>query len=263
MKKLGTTLLMVLVTHFTYAVVINRTIGQVINATTTQYQLDINNDATYDATFNSFTNGAFSVTGRVGGGLEYRLATGVISGSNNYPIKVYNNKTFTNLTGWKSSGIFIHSPALSYTAFAGKGNEYIVGRMNTTGGSDYYYFWILINVNAAGTQLTIVKCAFENEPNVALLTGNEGEKGTSITPLGEPQNNIVIYPQPAGNFLYFDTENTIDKIQIFDLKESLLKENIGFNTNFIDVADLPKGIYLLRLFINNGANLTRRIIIDK
>lgn len=265
MKKhfLSLTLLL-LVAKLSTATILPSTINQVVDATTTSYQLDVNGDQNYDFTFNYFSNGAISVAGRVGNGSQYFLATGTISGTNNYPVRLFNNKTFDNQTTWKSTPIFLHSPPLSYNFFAGKGNQYIGGRMNFIGDTSNYYFYILINVSADGSKLTIIKSAYENEQSTPITTGTEGSNApinTSVSKLDKTPN-VLVFPQPASTQIEIQTNETFDGYKIFNLKGQLINEENYFNNKLINVANLPKGIYLLQLINNNNFIVTKKIIIE-
>jgi hypothetical protein len=244
------------------AIIVNTTINKTVESVNTSYQLDVTNDGAYDVTFNYFANGSITITGRIGNGNNNYLATGTISGGNNYPVKVKNNQTFTGLSTWKSNQIFIQSPVLTYTDFAGKGNQYIVGRMNY-GTPELFYFWVLVNVSNDGSTLNIIKCAYESEPDSSLATGNEGQANTGIFSANVfNNNNFTVYPQPASTQIEIQTNEIIQGYKIFDLNGQLLNEQNYLNNKIIDVANLPKGIYLLQLINDSNFISTKKIIIE-
>jgi len=71
-------------------------------------------------------------------------------------------------------------------------------------------------------------------------------------------SNIKIYPNPVSNILYFDTNNGINKVILFDiLGRKILEQN---NINNISVYDLQKGSYIVKLFSDKGVQ-TEKIII--
>ena len=261
-KKIFTALCAFLLTIYSNATILNTTINKTVESINTSYQLDVTNDGAYDITFNYFANGSITITGRIGNGNNNYLATGTISGGNNYPVKVNNNKIFTSLSTWKSNQIFIHFPVLSYTDFAGKGNQYIVGRMNY-GTPELFYFWILVNVSSNGSTLNILKCAYETEPDSSLATGNEGQNGPGVfTNHVFSNTKFSVFPQPASTQIEIQTNEIIQGYKIFNLNGQLLNEQNYLKNKIIDVANLPKGIYLLQLLNNNNFISTKKIIIE-
>ncbi|MCF8430159.1 MAG: T9SS type A sorting domain-containing protein [Bacteroidia bacterium] len=261
-KQIITALSTLLLVNFSNASIVNTPINKTVDSITTSYQLDVTNDGAYDITFNYFANGSITITGRIGNGNNNYLATGTISGGNNYPIKVNNNQIFKDLNTWKSNPIFIQSPALGYSDFAGKGNQYIVGRMNY-GTPELFYFWILVNVSSNGAKLNIIKCAYETEADSALATGNEGQI-SSGTFINNNFNNysFSVFPQPANNQIEIQTNEIIQGYKIFSINGQLLNEQNYLKNSIIDVANLPKGIYLLQLLNNKNFISTKKIIIE-
>lgn len=80
-------------------------------------------------------------------------------------------------------------------------------------------------------------------------------------------NKLLMYPNPTNTDLYIDTKNIdfISNIKIVDLNGKLLKDiNREFNDNsiiHIDLSDLFKGIYILKLYTNEGI-VSEKIIIN-
>ena len=189
------------------------------------------------------------------------MATGAINGSNNYPIKLKNSSTFENQNTWKSSGIFIHNVALNYTDFKGKGKQYIGGKMNYTGSTDILYYWVLVELNAAGTELNIIKCGFENEANIPLATGNEAKAETTSVSLLSSNPSFQVYPNPSRGEIKINGITNNTQLEIFDLKGSLMKKELINENNIIDVSNLRNGIYFLKLVSNTEKTFTQKLII--
>jgi len=72
------------------------------------------------------------------------------------------------------------------------------------------------------------------------------------------QSNIKIYPNPVSDILYFDTDQEINKVILFDMLGRKMMEQS--NTKNISVSDLQKGSYILKLFSDKGVQ-TEKIII--
>ena len=79
----------------------------------------------------------------------------------------------------------------------------------------------------------------------------------SISEIIERQLNI--YPNPVSNILTIKSEIiTIDKVEIYSLLGKKIKEiNLDFNN--ILTEDLSKGIYLLRIYAENGTTIKKLI----
>ena len=65
--------------------------------------------------------------------------------------------------------------------------------------------------------------------------------------------NINIFPNPVTNILNIDTEETINEIEIFSILGNRVAAFRGSNLNQIDLGNLDKGMYIIRLNTNAGA----------
>jgi len=73
------------------------------------------------------------------------------------------------------------------------------------------------------------------------------------------QSNIKIYPNPVSDILYFDTDQEINKVILFDmLGRKIIEQN---NVNSISVSELQKGSYILKLFSDKGIQ-TEKIVVN-
>jgi hypothetical protein len=72
---------------------------------------------------------------------------------------------------------------------------------------------------------------------------------------------ISMYPNPVTNNLSIDSDGTINTISVLNLNGQLMQEinkvNSGVNT--IDVSDLPRGMYLVRLTNSKGDVSVRKV----
>ena len=72
--------------------------------------------------------------------------------------------------------------------------------------------------------------------------------------------NIDVYPNPASNVINVRSEFTIDNLSIFDLTGRTVKQQISNNKEFsLDVSDLSKGIYLVKLSSGEKEAVTKFI----
>jgi hypothetical protein len=122
---------------------------------------------------------------------------------------------------------------------------------------------VLINVPSNGAQINILKCAYETEPDSALYTGNEGAVGSgTFTNKVFSNSNFSVFPQPASTQIEIQTNEIIQGYKIFNLNGELLNEQNYLYNKIIDVANLPKGIYLLQLLNSSNFISTKKIIIE-
>lgn len=65
-----------------------------------------------------------------------------------------------------------------------------------------------------------------------------------------PKQRITIYPSPASEFVNILTEdNSLKEVQIIDINnKQILKIQSNKSLNIINVNNLPKGIYFIRIF---------------
>lgn len=77
---------------------------------------------------------------------------------------------------------------------------------------------------------------------------------------------VTTYPNPAFDYLsvLIEQEKIIDRVEIFKQDQpAIYKESMGAGSNFVDVnvADLPPGMYTVKVYDENGDMGTRTIVI--
>jgi hypothetical protein len=89
--------------------------------------------------------------------------------------------------------------------------------------------------------------------NMQAITWNFKTKtdGTSINPEWLAETTMVIYPNPATDVVYIKSEETISRMEIFNLQGQLVKL-VNADLRKINVSDLPVGAYILRLTTDKG-----------
>jgi hypothetical protein len=118
--------------------------------------------------------------------------------------------------------------------------------------SPWVYFNLAGNVTASLLVTSGNNCSSEilkaNVVAVNLLTGID-----RISPEG-----ISMYPNPATDYFFIGTEKgmIINRVSIFDISGSLVKAENGCREK-INVSELPKGIYMLKIELDN------RVIVKK
>jgi len=138
---------------------------------------------------------------------------------------------------------------------------------------------ILVNGNVVGTlpysdaaqTTTISNIDIEGNIEIKIIRAGQEEDRviiddltwTCYTTLSTPEENLknlTIYPNPTnGNALYFNFTKDVT-IRMYNVLGKLVKTNkISSENNNIDISNLPKGIYLLKINSENQF-ITRKII---
>jgi len=79
----------------------------------------------------------------------------------------------------------------------------------------------------------------------------------SIVGLKNNDINITIYPNPVTNVLHFKGQ-IIHQVELYNLRGELVMSEI--NVNYIDIFDIPNGVYVVKLLTINGVE-TKKISI--
>ncbi len=72
--------------------------------------------------------------------------------------------------------------------------------------------------------------------------------------------SLAVYPNPAGDMLFFDNNKPITRIQIYNILGHLAGTYQHIHDHSINVSNLPAGLYLVRVTANNGIHKTTRFI---
>lgn len=72
-------------------------------------------------------------------------------------------------------------------------------------------------------------------------------------------NNIIVYPNPATDFLNIQTKKDIEQIDVYSLSGRLLLSEK--DSRLIDVTTLPEGVYLLKMYLKNSESYMKRILV--
>ncbi|MFZ4522563.1 MAG: T9SS type A sorting domain-containing protein [Bacteroidales bacterium] len=78
---------------------------------------------------------------------------------------------------------------------------------------------------------------------------------TGVNNLNESNNNVTVYPNPAGNTLYIRSNKTVNKVAIYNALGALVKE-YGNTLQSVNVSDLKTGVYNIKMTDANGNTFT-------
>ncbi|MGB3344372.1 MAG: T9SS type A sorting domain-containing protein [Aequorivita sp.] len=84
----------------------------------------------------------------------------------------------------------------------------------------------------------------------------------------QPPENFVVYPVPAKNIITItntQTETTAIGAVLYDMfgQEKTTTHTVGNNSITLDVSNLPEGIYILKVFVQDGMEITKHINIQR
>ena len=125
----------------------------------------------------------------------------------------------------------------------------------------------LLTVHAnAGNEVCIKEAAKAingfNEEMVVMVI-NSCESIVSSVHENRNADRLLIYPTITNDFIYLQnqTNSSIDRIQIFDLKGQLLWRQDDFENNRIPVDFLGNNLYILNVVFQSGDHMSKRFIV--
>lgn len=110
-------------------------------------------------------------------------------------------------------------------------------------------------------QVALMRSICANQRD-SLFSSND--QPNSIGSTNEEQNKLIVYPQPAGQYINFNFPDKIDHIRVMSITGATLITVDGTNANAqskrIDVSDLTTGSYFLQI-LSNGHLYTKKIVV--
>jgi len=93
-----------------------------------------------------------------------------------------------------------------------------------------------------------------------------GQTGTAVITISnqgigiqeDAVQQVEVFPNPTTGKVTFDTDIKIENIEIFNLTGELVSNY--FNTNTIDISQLPNGIYLAKIIIGGSSPIVQKLI---
>jgi uncharacterized protein YdeI (BOF family) len=76
------------------------------------------------------------------------------------------------------------------------------------------------------------------------------------------KHNIQVYPNPAKNVLYIDSEEQISRAVIYGIGGEIIREVNQFDISTINISGLKTGVYVLSLYSDNIYMGTKKLIIE-
>jgi uncharacterized delta-60 repeat protein len=104
--------------------------------------------------------------------------------------------------------------------------------------------------------------SYFNYPSSGLL----GIRGNSILSNvsfeGNYYNNITLFPNPLNNILNFSYNDSdkVSEILVYDLTGQLVLKSVKIEDNSLNVSDLSKGIYIVKIKTSDNKTFTKKVI---
>ncbi len=112
---------------------------------------------------------------------------------------------------------------------------------------------LIVNANSNNVCLfldTVTVAVHPNGPNTGIAS--------------EINNGLEVFPNPAANQINFSSLTEINRVEIYNVQGQFMESfEIHAKNGLINTTHLPSGYYLLKLNINNGTVVHRRMIIDQ
>ncbi len=121
--------------------------------------------------------------------------------------------------------------------------------MSTQDGGTTWHFDIMNNYLPSGT---FMELDF-NETGQGYATGYNGLLLKTQTQVGiqddKEDHNLIIYPNPANNYVYVNSDNNIDKISMYNELGELLyiNESVNIKSIKLDLTGYKRGIYFVEI----------------
>lgn len=159
-------------------------------------------------------------------------------------------------SNWASEGDAMIIDMFTQTSWLPIGEDSYIGFRVLLNGN-IHYGWAKVNVTGdatTGFHVEWLQCAYETTPNTPILAGN---LNTSL--IEETNTKIQVYPNPTIDKIYLSNLHTeFQNYQIFNNTGRLITKG-QLNENFISLADLHIGVYILRLQNENKTSSIRII----
>jgi uncharacterized repeat protein (TIGR01451 family) len=143
-----------------------------------------------------------------------------------------------------------------------------VSILNTTTGKGYITFKAKLKPGYSVGNIipNTANIYFDNNPAITTNTFNTEFVSLLSTSSFDP-SNFLIYPNPANSYFQIELNNSNEKlknVEIIDVLGKIIKNVDQPNTNqqTINVSDLSKGIYFVKILLENNLIKTKKLIIE-
>ncbi|MCG2610395.1 T9SS type A sorting domain-containing protein [Flavobacterium sp. SM15] len=188
---------------------------------------------------------------------------------NSNSVNFYGTGTLASGHGWDIiKSLSLNTPINSSSTFDGQGDAFINAPwanpnetfpngdsyVGTTFkiGTNRYYGWILVNVNAGVIQ--VKSYAYNDSANQSINAGQT----TALSMNDFSGFDFSLYPNPATNFITIKSSETITRAKAIDVTGRTISLNL--NDALINTEKLPAGIYILELSSDTNKIAVQKIV---
>jgi hypothetical protein len=201
---------------------------------------------------------------------HYKNKLGGLTLSTNKPISIlsinfWGTNIFNDLETYKTSSIYKTSNSANNRSYIWEGNTHDTSTCSTgyftDAGYDVQYntYYGLTSFNLYSYDDTY-SWTIEGSVINGVQIGNVWNVGLNEN--NSDKNELNIFPNPTNNYITVDGKDLkiIELINIQGLV--VIRLNDIKNKETIDLQDLPKGIYLIKVLFNNGTIATEKVLIN-
>ncbi|WET49073.1 T9SS type A sorting domain-containing protein [Chryseobacterium indologenes] len=114
-------------------------------------------------------------------------------------------------------------------------------------------------LNAGDSFSNTANIYFDYNAPIVTNTYTTSIQGTlSTSEVKNDKNTISIYPNPVKDILYITSINKVAKVEIYDTAGRIIT-SMGVKEDSINVSDLPKGNYMIKLFLKDKVSVQKFI----
>lgn len=156
-------------------------------------------------------------------------------------------------TGWSSA---ICDKNLCYIPTIST-QQFQMGPLETGGTMDVHIYPNGIDVGSAFIEMTIEDMSNSSNSAVAYYAFDSNFTGTENI----SQTFFKVYPNPSSGLFTIEGDETIEEVVIYNTAGQLLKRfQYGNTAEWYDIAELPKGTYMLHLIGQDNETLSSKLI---
>ena len=255
MKKIYLLVSLCIICHVNQSQIIIHSFNQLL-AGPGQLNIDINNDASDDYTFDILTLSPGVYAARV---LPIGSSKILDNSTYGYPDTLNFNDS---VAGYFHSNVGVLGTFNNAGQFRGAGNKYLGIKLNS--GGQYYSGWIELNCNFNRDSLKIISCGYNSTSNALILAGQTTTNGVPNCP--EKSQEIKLFPNPCNGILNVEINPKINyEINLTNSQGDEITPSGNFlqrGDNKIDLRSLPNGTYFLKLFSRETVS-TKRIVLQR
>lgn len=186
---------------------------------------------------------------------------------------ILHTNTFTVNVAYQATAAILNTLPLNYSIPAGSGYKLLIsaksssvsGFIRESSTSAFSFPYVLADVCSLGTTTSgyyyylynlNISSNCESDRTQITATVDNACLGTAETKLAE---KLVLYPNPFINILNIDNPSLIKSLQVLDPSGKLIK-TLNAPKSSLQLDDLPSGVYLIILNMNDGSKQSSKVI---